>query len=298
MAKGFSFDALVDVLYPVYKTSLGAGSDLNSFNSSAHVGVYVQGFNSAAAGGSNYPVPYAGCLEVLPSTGGWVIQRYTVYTGDNATYVRSYHVGVWGVWKKYLTDNVIYNTVYPVGIVVTFAVEVNPNTAFPGTTWTRIIDTKQVRPSESAASVGTIGGSDTYTLTGANMPAHTHTVAAHTHVAPAHSHTINHDHANTTTKSAGAHTHTINPFARNGDGGNGKDNGNPYWIGDPANHTTSYSGDHTHVVDIPAFNGHSGSGGGSATSSAGGGNTGSAGNTTSFSTSGAWRKYGIWQRTA
>lgn len=221
MAKGYSFAALVDVLYPAYKTSLGNGVNLNDFNSFDHVGVYVQSANANAAGGSNYPEPSAGCLEVLPNAGG-VVQRYTVYTGNNATYVRSNYGGTWGLWKKYLTDNVIYNTVYPVGICIQFDANVNPNTAFPGTTWAQIVDGRQVRAAENAAAIGTTGGSDTVTLAEGNLPVHTHTVATHSHTIAAHSHTMaqhshtvdshshsaNHNHTASAT-SSGGHNHLI-----------------------------------------------------------------------------------------
>lgn len=221
MAKGYSFAALVDVLYPVYKTSLGNGINLNGFNSLDHVGVYVQLTNANAAGGSNYPEPSAGCLEVLPNVSG-VIQRYTAYAWDNATYVRSNYGGTWGAWKKYLTDNIIYNAVYPVGICIQFDANVNPNTAFPGTTWAQIVDARQVRAAKNAAEIGTVGGSDTVVLAEADLPAHTHTVATHSHTIATHSHTIaqhshtvdahNHNMTHSHTASAavnGNHTHLI-----------------------------------------------------------------------------------------
>ena len=233
MAKGYSFAALVDVLYPVYKTSLGNGVNLNDFNSFNHVGVYVQSANANAAGGSNYPEPIAGCLEVLPNAGAEVVQRYTVYAGNNATYVRSYYNGVWGLWKRYLTDNLIYNAVYPVGICIQFDANVNPNTAFPGTTWAQIVDGRQVRAAENAAAIGTTGGSDTVVLAEANLPAHTHTVATHSHTIATHSHTMaqhshtvdshshsaNHNHTASAT-SSGGHNHLIangQPGAGSGD---------------------------------------------------------------------------------
>ena len=204
MAKGYSFAALVDVLYPVYKTSLGNGVNLNDFNSLGHVGVYVQTLNIDAIGGSNYPVPEAGCLEVLPNTGGGVIQRYTAYAGDNATYVRSYYNGAWMAWKKYLTDNIIYNAVYPVGICIQFDANVNPNTTFPGTTWAQIVDGRQVRAAENAAAIGTTGGSDTVALQETNLAAHVHSVPVHSHTIATHSHTIS-QHQHTVSD----HTHSI-----------------------------------------------------------------------------------------
>lgn len=203
MAKGYSFAALVDVLYPVYKTSLGNGVNLNDFNSLDHVGVYVQLSNSNAAGGSNYPAPSAGCLEVLPNAGG-VIQRYTEYIGSNATYVRSNYSGTWSAWKRYLTDNIIYNMVYPVGICIQFDANVNPNTAFPGTTWAQIVDGRQVRAAENAAAIGTVGGSDTVALQETNLAAHVHSVPVHSHTIATHSHPIaQHQHT------VSDHTHPI-----------------------------------------------------------------------------------------
>ena len=203
MAKGYSFAALVDVLYPVYKTSLGNGINLDDFNSLDHVGVYVQTLNSNALGGSNYPSPKAGCLEVLPNSSG-VIQRYTVYEGDNNTYVRSCYGGTWNLWKRYLTDNIIYNAVYPVGICIQFDANVNPNTAFPGTTWAQIVDGRQVRAAENAAAIGTVGGSDTVALQEANLAAHVHSVPVHSHTIATHSHTIS-QHQHTVSD----HTHPI-----------------------------------------------------------------------------------------
>lgn len=236
MAKGYSFAALVDVLYPFYKTSIAGGIDLNSFNSDAHVGVYVQGSNASAASGSNYPEPSAGCLEVLPNAGG-VVQRYTSYTGDNNTYVRSIYAGTWSAWKRYLTNGTIYNTVYPIGICIQFDANVNPNTAFPGTTWAQIVDGRQVRAAESAAAIGTTGGSDTVVLAEANLPAHTHTVATHSHTIAAHSHTMaqhshivdshahSMEHGHTASSVAnGAHTHLIANGATGTGTGNTLDN--------------------------------------------------------------------------
>lgn len=203
MAKGYSFAALVDVLYPFYKTSIAGGIDLNSFHSNDHVGVYVQELNANAASGSNYPEPSAGCLEVLPSPSG-VVQRYTAYYGDNNTYVRTRYISTWSAWKRYLTNGTIYNTVYPIGICIQFDANVNPNTAFPGTTWAQIVDGRQVRAAEDAAAIGTTGGSDTVALQETNLAAHVHSVPVHSHTIATHSHTIS-QHQHTVSD----HTHPI-----------------------------------------------------------------------------------------
>lgn len=69
----------------------------------------------------------------------------------------------------------IYKAIYPVGIVVTFDSDTNPNTTFYGTTWTEIKDGRAVRSSPD----GTLGniGSDSFTLSEANIPKHTHTIS-------------------------------------------------------------------------------------------------------------------------
>lgn len=330
MAKGYSFAALVDVLYPVYKTTIAGSIDLNSFNSLDHVGVYVQLTNANAAGGSNYPEPSAGCLEVLPNAGG-VIQRYTVYTGNNATYVRSNYGGTWGLWKKYLTDNIIYNAVYPVGICIQFDANVNPNTAFPGTTWAQIVDGRQVRAAENAAAIGTTGGSDTVVLAEGNLPVHTHTMADHVHSSPIHSHTIaqhshtlaSHAHTMThghtaTIANGGTHTH---PVAVEAGGGSPapynmvwKNHDDQLLVTDTA--VLGNSGDHKHSASVADFTGSTAASGeltvstggptatgnntAANTGSAGSGNTGNWGSASpsAISTAGAWHKYSIWKRTA
>ena len=330
MAKGYSFAALVDVLYPVYKTSLGNGINLNDFNSLNHVGVYVQATNANAAGGSNYPEPNAGCLEVLPNAGG-VIQRYTVYTGNNATYVRSNYGGTWGLWKYYLTDKVIYDAVYPVGICIQFDANVNPNTAFPGTTWAQIVDGRQVRAAENAAAIGTIGGADTLNIVEGHLPRHSHTMAGHVHSSPIHSHTIaQHSH----TLASHAHTMTHGHTATIAYGGT---HTHPVAVEDGGVSTAPYnmtvknrddqrlvtstallgnSGDHSHSASVANFTGSTAASGeltvstggptatgnntAANTGSAGSGNTGNWGSASpsAISTAGAWHKYSIWKRTA
>ena len=321
MAKGYSFAALVDVLYPVYKTSLGNGVNLDNFKSLDHVGVYVQAANVNAAGGSNYPAPVAGCLEVLPNTGGGVIQRYTVYTGDNNTYVRSIYEGTWSAWKRYLTDNIIYNAVYPVGISLVFAANVNPNAAFPGTTWVQVVDGRQIRAAENAAAIGTTGGSDTATLAVGNLPQHTHTTPDHTHQLPNHTHGLSHTHTATIADSVG-HRHRVLSPQRAPDNQAGSMTVTyanyvcgsyhiPEVSGDDLAYSmqgtsveasvglSSYDGVHNHTVTVDWQTGQtSGTSATGITASGGGVTGGGSGTAAAVSTAGAWKKYGVWTRTA
>lgn len=69
---------------------------------------------------------------------------------------------------KWLVDIVL-----PVGSVRMFANSTNPNTIYPGTTWTQI---KGVFPfaADSSHAIGTTGGEETHTLTVNEMPSHQH----------------------------------------------------------------------------------------------------------------------------
>jgi len=93
------------------------------------------------------------------------------------------------------------NELYPIGIVLWFAQNKNPNTLFPGTTWSYIGENKTIRlGSQNGSDVMASGGADTITLAAANIPAHSHTFSATTSSSGAHTHTGS-------TNSAGAHTH-------------------------------------------------------------------------------------------
>ncbi|MBN4863490.1 MULTISPECIES: phage baseplate protein [Providencia] len=98
-----------------------------------------------------------------------------------------------------LQNAVNLNTIYPIGIVVWFAQNKNPNTLFPGTKWQYIGENKTIRlAAASGANVLTTGGSDSITLTEAQMPTHNHSFSATT---------SSFDYGTKTTNSAGAHTH-------------------------------------------------------------------------------------------
>lgn len=86
---------------------LGGGVDLNTLTTWR---TWTQGNNGNAASGSNYPVPLAGTLEVIPlhdGSGGHVWQRYTTYRHTGLTggeevgptvYVRAYYSSAWSPW--------------------------------------------------------------------------------------------------------------------------------------------------------------------------------------------------------
>ncbi|HCR4097007.1 TPA: phage tail protein [Providencia rettgeri] len=88
-------------------------------------------------------------------------------TGSSTTAVMS---------QKAVTDAlqnaVNLNTIYPVGIVVWFAQNKNPNTLFPGTKWQYIGENKTIRLANSSGNnVLSSGGSDSVTIGKGNLPA-------------------------------------------------------------------------------------------------------------------------------
>ena len=69
----------------------------------------------------------------------------------------------------------IIDRVYPVGIIIDFALEKDPNTAVGcGTQWQRIADGRALIASDASHPVGWAGGEEVHVLTGPEMPNHTH----------------------------------------------------------------------------------------------------------------------------
>ncbi|MEQ5041790.1 phage tail protein [Providencia manganoxydans] len=106
-------------------------------------------------------------------------------TGDSPTKIMS---------QKAVTDalktSVNIDSIYPIGIVVWFAQNKNPNTLFPGTKWQYIGENKTIRLANSSGNnVLNIGGSDHVTIGKVHLPAVTLKYSG-------------------TTESSGAHTHT------------------------------------------------------------------------------------------
>jgi microcystin-dependent protein len=96
-----------------------------------------------------------------------------------------------------------------------------------------------------ANTPGVTGGTNSVTITEANLPAHTHP--------------IGHDHGTFDTASSGAHTHTYATHTSNEDGINNavkRDGAGPGSNGYTA---ISATGAHTHPIDVPVYEGNSGS---------------------------------------
>jgi len=152
------------------------------------------------------------------------------------------------------------NELYPIGIVLWFAQNKNPNTLFPGTKWSYIGENKTIRlGSQNGSDVMTSGGADTITLAAANIPAHSHTFSATTSAFDygtkttssfnyGNKTTSTFDHGTKTTNTTGNHTHTISPALS---GGGSIRSANLDWSG-PASTNTGAAGNHAHTVAIGA----------------------------------------------
>lgn len=72
--------------------------------------------------------------------------------------------------------NYMYTTNLRVGTTKFYAANIDPNTLFPGTSWTRLPADYTIRTADAAgANVMTTAGSDNVTLSLANLPSHGHT---------------------------------------------------------------------------------------------------------------------------
>ncbi|HEM8293262.1 TPA: phage tail protein [Providencia stuartii] len=89
-----------------------------------------------------------------------------------------------------LQNAVNLNTIYPIGIVVWFAQNKNPNTLFPGTKWQYIGENKTIRlAAASGTNVLTTGGSDSVTIGKNHLPATPLKFSGTTASGGAHDHT-------------------------------------------------------------------------------------------------------------
>ncbi|HHZ8352667.1 phage tail protein [Morganella morganii] len=156
-------------------------------------------------------------------------------TGNSSTSVMSQNAVT-----EALKNAVNIDTIYPVGVVIWFAQNKNPNDLFPGTTWSYIGENKTIRLANSSGSnVLSSGGSDNITLTAANLPAHNHSFSGST---------SSFDYGTKTTNWGGEHSHI---YRWTGDWGNGSV---PVGEGGPAARQswTDSSGGHNHTVAIGA----------------------------------------------
>lgn len=140
---------------------------------------------------------------------------------------------------------------YPIGIVLWFAQNKNPNNLFPGTSWRYIGENRTIRlATANGSDVLSTGGSDTVILTVNNLPAHGHSFSGNT---------SSFDYGSKTTNYSGLHYHdsgwgddhpsnarhgtydnTLNNF-----GANRADSNN-------SKYNTSLDGNHSHTVSIGA----------------------------------------------
>ncbi|UIA94531.1 phage tail protein (plasmid) [Erwinia tracheiphila] len=161
-----------------------------------------------------------------------------------------------------LANSMSVNTLYPVGIVVWFAQNKNPNTLFPGTTWTYIGENKTIRLGKAdGTDIMTTGGADSVTLAVGNLPAHGHTFSVTTgsfdHGTKTSSATdlgtktsSSFDYGTKTTNTTGAHTHTID--GRNAEGRDTQLSFMSTLNAANPSKATSSAGDHAHTVAIGA----------------------------------------------
>lgn len=346
MAKGYSLDALVKEHYIRSVDSLGT-RNINDMWGRDNVGTFPQNQNVNATVVNGYPAgAQAGNLEVLLSNAGNAdncIQRYTNF-GDLRMWIRTQGQGAgdrtWSSWRELINANNIYNAIYPIGIVLQFDNATNPNNSFTGTVWEQIVDGRVARaatgPEAGTADgqIGSVAGSDTCTISVANMPGHTHGMQNHTHSIASHSHTmahthtINHDHGAVTTSSSGAHTHSVSGTAASngnhthtaGTGYTGAGNyigaGTGTGLGTMTTNsagahthsvsgTAASSGAHTHSVDLPNYTGSSGGSsagntGGTALTTGGpnSNETTSTGSGTALNVRNSSHYYAFWKRVA
>ena len=140
-----------------------------------------------------------------------------------------------------LKNAVNIDTIYPVGVVIWFAQNKNPNSLFPGTKWSYICENKTIRLANSSGNnVLSSGGSDSITLTTAHLPAHSHSFSGAT---------SSFDYGTKTTNTTGNHTHTYKEVVPRGSGG--MDIGGN-WETSMRTSNTSTAGNHNHTVAIGA----------------------------------------------
>lgn len=164
--------------------------------------VEFQGVNGAVI--TVHSAPTVSSTKPANAVDGFVVTDYNTFQKPSA--------GDVGAYTKAETDQKIataitnstdLNKIYPVGMVTFFASNVNPNTAFAGTTWT-YLSNGQFRTIRIASStgedVGSVGGSDSKSIAVGHLPNHTHSFSATTST---------HDHGTIGTSLNGWHGHSV-----------------------------------------------------------------------------------------
>lgn len=137
-----------------------------------------------------------------------------------------------------LAKTVSIDGIYPVGVVVWFAQNKNPNTLFPNTKWEYIGENKTIRLAKSDGSnVLTTGGADAIKLTEAQLPAHGHSFSATT---------SSYDYGTKNTNTTGGHVHTYNKSEADGGGSYSTSGNGGAW----GTLRTNSAGNHAHTVTL------------------------------------------------
>jgi len=93
-----AFQTQIDGKIDEVPTEIGNAVNLNVYTTT---GLWIQSSNAEAAAGTNYPVSYAGILEVIArADAAFIYQRYTTYQPYNKVYHRSNYIGTWSAWKE------------------------------------------------------------------------------------------------------------------------------------------------------------------------------------------------------
>lgn len=141
-----------------------------------------------------------------------------------------------------LAKTVSIDGIYPVGVVLWFAQNKNPNTLFPNTKWQYIGENKTIRLAKADGSnVLTTGGSDAIKLTEAQLPAHGHSFSATT---------SSYDYGTKNTNATGNHAHSFAAVIRDNWNAQGGEQSWNQWKASTQN--TSKAGNHVHTVTIGA----------------------------------------------
>lgn len=214
---------------------------------------FIAGDNITITGTGSRSNPYTVTADIPPSEGGGEgsVERLTgeimAYGGTSAPAGWLICNGTTVSRATYAALFAIIGTAYGAGDGVTTFTLPNLSGKFP-------------RGASAASPRGSSGGTDSQTLTTANMPLHTHPMP--------HTHTINHNHASATTSENGFHDHEI--WYAPGPGGSDQSVSSGLVEGQALDRNSiGADGAHTHSVDLPNFTGTSGASSTANTSSAG-----------------------------